>query len=94
MVDENGEDELKIRVPKFKKLIANLFDKKKYIVHYRTLKLYLAIGCKLLKVHRILRFRQEPWLREFIAHTTQLRADSSFEFEQDQYKLTNNSLYG
>ena len=41
---------------KVKKLIPNLHDKVKYIVHYKNLKYYLGLGMKLVKIHRILKF--------------------------------------
>jgi hypothetical protein len=34
------------------KLIPNLFDKEKYIIHYRNLQLYLELGMQLKKVCR------------------------------------------
>lgn len=44
------------------KLVPNLFDEKKYVVHYRNFQLYLALGMTLSKVHRVLSFEQSPWL--------------------------------
>jgi hypothetical protein len=41
---------------KTNKLIPNLFDKTKYVIHYRNLKQYLELGMKLKKIHRIVRF--------------------------------------
>ena len=44
------------------KLVPNLMDKKKKVVHYRNLHLYLSLGMKLKKVHRILEFNEKPWM--------------------------------
>ena len=41
-----------------KKLIPNLGDKVKHVVHYKNLQYYLSLGIKLTKVHRILKFKQ------------------------------------
>ena len=37
-----------------KKLIPNLYNKTKYVVHYKNLLYYLSLGIKLVKIHRIL----------------------------------------
>ena len=41
------------------KLVPNLTDKTKYVVHYRNLRLYLSLGMKFQKVHRILEFNEK-----------------------------------
>ena len=51
-------DKFGIKVGGVSKLVPSLRDKKKYIVHYRNLQLYLSLGMKLTKVHRILNFKQ------------------------------------
>ena len=37
-----------------------------YVVHYRNLKLYLELGFVVTRVHRVVRFHQEPWLKSFM----------------------------
>ena len=51
-------DEYDIKVGDVKKLIPNLKNKTKYVLDYRNLQLYLFLGTKLTKIHRVLRFKQ------------------------------------
>ena len=51
-------DEYGIKVGDVKKLIANLGDKTNYVLHYKDLQLYLSLGMKLTKIHKVLKFKQ------------------------------------
>jgi hypothetical protein len=76
------------------KLIPNLYPKKRYVCHYRTLQLYLALGLKLVKVHRVVKFTQAPFLRKYIRMNTALRKKAKSKFEKDFWKLRNNAVFG
>ena len=77
-----------------KKLVCNLIDKKNYIVHINELKQALDHGLKLRKVHRVIEFEQEVWLKEYIDFNTELRKNATNDFEKDLYKLMNNAVFG
>ena len=51
------------KIDKCKKLVCNLRNKKKYVVHIKSLKQALNHGLKLKKVHRIIEFKQEAWFK-------------------------------
>ena len=76
------------------KLILNLKDKKKYIIHYQLLKYYEYLGLRVKKIHRIISFKQEPWLKKYIDFNTNERMKANSEFEKNLWKLMNNSFYG
>ena len=57
-------DKYEIKVGDVKKLIPNLGNKTNYVVHYRNLQLYLSLGMKLNKIHRVLKFNQSDWMKK------------------------------
>ena len=77
-----------------KKLVCNLNGKKNYIVHINVLKEALDHGLKLKKVHRVIEFEQESWLKEYIDVNTELRKKATNDFEKDFFKLMNNAVFG
>ena len=77
-----------------KKLVCNLNDKKNYIVHINVLKQALDHGLKLRKVHRVIEFEQEAWLKEYIDVNTELNKKATNDFEKDFFKLMNNAVFG
>ena len=83
-----------MEINKCKKLVCNLYDKKKYIVHINSLKQALNHGLKLKKIHRVIEFNQEAWLKPYTDMNTELRKLAKNDFEKDLFKLMNNSVFG
>ena len=81
-------------IDKTKKLVCNLHDKKNYVVHISVLKQALDHGLKLRKVHRVIEFNENAWLKEYIDVNTELRKKASNDFEKDFFKLMNNAVFG
>ena len=84
----------RMKIDKCKKLVCNLRNKKKYVVHIRSLKQALNHGLKLKKVHRITEFNQEVWLKPYIDMNTELRKIAKNDFEKDFFQLMNNAVFG
>ena len=88
----NGSKEPKDE--KTKKLILNLNEKSKYVVHIRTLQFYLKHGLKLKKIHRAIKFEQKEILKPYIEFNTEKRKNARNDFEKDIFKLLNNAVFG
>ena len=67
-----------MKIDKCKKLVCNLRNKKNYVVHIRSLKQALNYGLKLKKVHRIIEFNQESWLKPY----TDMNTEYEYEYEK------------
>ena len=88
------KDSLCIKGVQIEKLVPNLSNKSRYIVHYESLKMYIALGMKLKKIHRGIEFYQSPWLKKYIEKNTEERKKATSEFDKNFFKLMNNSVFG
>ena len=83
----------RIKFDKCKKLVCDLHNKKKYVVHIKSLKQALNHGSKFKKVHRIIAFSQKIWLKPYIDMNTELRKLAKDDFEKNLFKLMNNAVF-
>ena len=83
-----------IKINGVEKLIPNLFNKKRYVIHIRALDQALKHGLVLERIHRAIEFKQLAWMKEYIDFNTKLRTAAKNDFEKDFYKSMNNSVFG
>ena len=72
-----------IKVCDIKKLIPNLGNKTKYLLHYKNLQLYLSLEMKLTKIQTVLKFKQSDWMKKYIDFNTKKRMNTTNDFEKD-----------
>ena len=66
-----------------RKLVPKFFDKEKYVLHYENLQLYLKLGLKLKKIHRVLEFNQSQWLKPYIEFNKKKRIEAQKSEDKD-----------
>ena len=76
-------DKFEIKVGDMKKLISNLGNKTNYVVHYKNLQLYLSLGMKLTKIHRVLKFKQSDCMKKYVGFNTKKTMNAANDFEKD-----------
>ena len=62
-----------MKIEKVEKLVANLHNKTEYSTHIRNLKQALNKGLVLRKVHKVIKFNQNAWLKPYIDMNTDLK---------------------
>ena len=76
----------RMKIKKNRKLVCNITDKENYSIHIVALKQVLNHSLKNIRVHSVISFRQQAWLKPYIDLNTELRKNAKNEFEKDFYK--------
>ena len=76
-------DKYEIKVGDVMTLIPNLGDKTNYVLHYRNLQLHLSLEMKLTKIHKLLKFKQSDWMKNYIDFNTEKRTNAANSFEKN-----------
>ena len=71
-----------MKIEKVEKLVANLHDRTEYVIHIRHLKQALNHALVFKKVHRVIKFNQNAWLKLYIGINTDLRKKAKNDFEK------------
>ena len=61
-----------MKIEKVKKVVANLHDKTEYVIRIKNLKQALSHGLVLKKVHKVIKFNQNAWLKPYIDMNTDI----------------------
>ena len=81
-----------MKIEKVEKLLAHLHDKTEYVIHIKNLKQTLNHELVLKKVHRVIEFNQNVWLKPYIDINTDLRKKSEKDFENNFFKMMSNAV--
>ena len=84
----------RMKINGVEKLIPNLYDKKRYLIHIRALEQALKHALVLEYIHKAMEFKQSAWMKECIDFNTKVRTAAANDFKKDFYKLMNNSVFG
>ena len=82
------------KIKKCNKFVCNIQNKENYVVYIRALKQTLNHGLILKKVHRLIQFNPEKWLKPYIDMNTKLGTEAKNDFEKGFFKLMNNAVFG
>ena len=79
---------------KKEKLLTTLENQQKYVVHIAALKQALLHGLEFKKVHRVISFNQEAWLKPYIDKKYRIKKNAKNDLEKDFFKLINDADFG
>ena len=75
------------------RLIAHVYDRMNYAIHYKALQFYLNQGMELIDITEGFSFREEPVFRKMIEFTIEKRRLARSNSMNAVLKLVSNSLY-
>ena len=84
----------KVKETNTPKLICDLVPRSKHLVHYSLLQLGIQQGYRVTHIHHIIRFKQAPFIFEYVNMLSEKRAKSKTTVEKNLYKLLAYSTYG
>ena len=76
-----------MKIKKVAKLLANLNDKTEYVIHIRNLIRAWNHGLVLKKVHTVIKFNQNAWLKPYIDMNADLRKKQKNHFAKRIFKV-------
>ena len=82
-----------MKIEKVEKVVANLHDKTEYVIPIKKLKQALNNGLVLKKVHKVIKFNQNSWLKPYIDMNTDLGKKAENDFAKHFPKLMNNAVF-
>ena len=71
-----------MKIEKLKNLFTNLYDETEYVIHKKNLEQESYHGLILKKIHRVIKFNQNEWLKPYIDMNTNLRQKAKNDFEK------------
>ena len=75
----------RMKIENVEKLVVNLHDKTEYVIHTKELKQAFNHGLVLKNIHRVIKFNQDAWLKQYIDMNTDLRKKAKNNFEKDSF---------
>ena len=65
-------------------VVVNIYVRDKVLKKkFKNLQLYLSLGMKLTKIHRILKFKQSDMMKNYTDFNTRKRMNAANDFEKD-----------
>src|SRR5437870_203665 len=80
--------------PEIEKLVPNFMPKHRYVRHYRNFNFYMEKGLILGKIHRLMSFTQNPWIKPYVDFNTTMRQNAKSASDKNFFKFLSNALFG